>query len=205
MNKPHATLHCVGMLNRTASLISLATINPDIERYQDDVDDDAQPLGTDFVHNQVENENALCDQCQNFDIQSFARNGSKRKGYLLKDVEAGVARCCQFCELLLDAVKNVARPEYFYTNAISGRTTLNPDLYVHMTISESYRDVKSGVLSPDLQANRFLVELGDRFSGVRNASEHEICIAAEPGRYLHAPRINRADQEVTARKSGSLE
>ncbi|KAI9768699.1 MAG: hypothetical protein M1840_004694 [Geoglossum simile] len=172
------------MLSRSTSLISLATIDPDIERYRDDWNDDVQPLAVDAFRSQAEAEISLCARCQNFDIQSFARSANRRKGYLLKDVELAANQSCQFCGLLLDAVKNVEKPEYFYTNATTGRTTLNPDLYVHMTISESYKDDALATLSPGLQANRFLIELGDRFSGVRNQSKHEICIAADPGRYL---------------------
>ncbi|RYP58663.1 hypothetical protein DL769_008849 [Monosporascus sp. CRB-8-3] len=168
------------MLNRSTSLISLATIDSDIERCRDDRDDDVQPLAIDAVRNQAEAEPFLCARCQNFDIQSFARSAGRRKGYLLKDVEAAANKSCQFCKLLLDAVKDVEKPEYFYVNAIVGRTTLNPDLYVHMTISESYKDEALATTSPGLQANRFLIELGDRFSGIRNQSKHEICIAADP-------------------------
>lgn len=196
------------MLNRSTSLISLATIDPDIERYRDNRDDDAQPLAINAVSDQAEAEPALCPRCQNFDIQSFARSANRRKGYLLKEVEAAANQSCQFCELLLDAVKDVEKPEYFYLNAIWGRTTLNPDLYVHMTISESYKDEALATTSPGLQANRLLIELGDRFSGIRNQSRHEICIAADPGRYLLAAYRTfggyRADKFITS-KSGGFE
>jgi hypothetical protein len=156
------------MLNRSRSLILLATIDPDIEPYRDDWEDDAQPLGVGAVRNQAEAELSLCVRCQNFDIQSFARSADGRKGFLLKDVEAAADQGCQFCGLLLDAVKDAEKPEYFYNNAFVGKTTLNPDLYVHMTISESYKEERLTTPSRGLRANRFLVELGDRFSGVRN-------------------------------------
>jgi len=169
------------MLNRSTSLISLATIDPDIEPYSDNWDDDAQPLAVRIVGNQAEAEISLCTRCQNFDIQSFARGTNRRKGYLLKDVEASANQGCQFCRLLLDAVKAAEKPEYAYGNYFRGRTMLYPDLYVHMTISESYKDEISAPPSQGLRANRFLIELGDRFSGIRNPSNHEICIAADPG------------------------
>lgn len=172
------------MLNRNTSLISLTTIDPDIEPYRDEWEDDAQPLAVGAVCNQAEAEISLCARCQNFDIQSFARGADRRKGYLLKDVEAAADQGCQFCGLLLDAVKDADKPEYFYTNVFGGKTTLNPDLYVHMTISESYKEETLTTPSGGLRANRFLIELGDRFSGVRNPSNHEICIAADPGRCL---------------------
>jgi hypothetical protein len=195
------------MLNPSPSLISLATIGPDIE-YRDDWGHDAQPLAVSAVCNQAEAEISLCPRCQNFDIQSFARGADRRKGYLLKEVEAAADRGCQFCRLLLDAVKDAEKPEYFYSNVFVGKTALNPDLYVHITISESYKDEKLATPSRGLRANRFLVELGDRFSGMRNPSNHEICITADPGRYLLAAyskhRGYQADSFVT-RKSGGLE
>jgi hypothetical protein len=197
------------MLNRSTSLISLATIDPDIEPYRDDWEDDSQSLAVGAVRNQAEAEISLCARCQNFDIQSFARGADRRKGYLLKNVEAAADQGCQFCGLLLDAVKDVEKPEYFYSNAfVGGKTTLNPDLYVHMTISENYKDKTLATPSRGLRANRLLVELGDRFSGMRNPSNHEICIASDPGRYLVAAyskfRGYQADAFVT-RKSGSFE
>lgn len=125
----------------------------------------------------------MCPRCQNFDIQSFAKSRDRRKGYLLKDVEEAADQDCQFCGLLLEAVKDVDKPEYFYTNVFWGETTLNPDLYVHMKISESFKGEASPMPSGGLRANRFLIELGDRFSGVRSPSNHDICIAADPGNY----------------------
>ncbi|KAH8787090.1 hypothetical protein F5882DRAFT_114013 [Hyaloscypha sp. PMI_1271] len=168
------------MLNRSTSLISLATIDPDIEPYRDQWEYDAQPLAVGAVRNLAEAEISLCARCQNIDIQSFARSADRRKGYLLKEVEAAADQGCQFCRLLLDAVRDAEKPEYFYSNVFGGKTTLNPDLYVHMTIAESYKDETLATPSQGLRANRFLVELGDRFSGVRNPSNHEICIAADP-------------------------
>jgi hypothetical protein len=196
------------MLNRSTSLISLATIDPDIEPHRDDREYDAHPLAVGAVRNQAEAEISLCARCQNLDIQSFARAADRRKGYPLKEVEAAAEQGCQFCGLLLDAVKDAEKPEYFYTNVFVGKTILNPDLYVHITISESYKDETLATPSRGLRANRFLVELGDRFSGMRNPSNHEICIAADPGRYLLAAYIKfkgyRADALVT-RKSGGFE
>lgn len=192
---------------RSASLISLATIDPNIEPYRDDWEYDAPPLSIGAGRNQAEAEFSLCARCQNFDIQLFARGADRRKGYLLKEVESAADQGCQFCGLLLDAVKDVEKPTYFYSNIFGGNTTLNPDLYVHMTISDSYRDEASATPSLALRGNRFFVELGDRFSGVRNSSKHEICIAADPGRYLltiHKNIRNQADASVT-RKPGGLE
>ncbi|KAF2647721.1 hypothetical protein K491DRAFT_763527 [Lophiostoma macrostomum CBS 122681] len=78
------------------------------------------------------------------------------------------------------AERNVERPTYFYTTAFNGQKTTNPDLYVHMTVSKNYQDDKASLMAPGLHANRLLIQLGDRFSGVRNQSEHEICLAADP-------------------------
>lgn len=172
------------MLRRITSAISLDTIDADAESYRDDLDDGANPTSGPAVAEEAA-DGALCDRCQNFDIQSFARSATRRKGYLLKDVEASAYLQCGFCAMLWDAVKDVAKPEYFYTNTLGpGRTVTNPDLYVHMTISESYKEVPSIKTSAGLHANRLLIELGGRFSGERNASKDEICFAADPCRCI---------------------
>jgi hypothetical protein len=67
-----------------------------------------------------------------------------------------------------------------------GKIILNPDLYVYIIISESYKDEILATPSRGLHTNRFLVKLGDRFSGIRNPSNYEICITTDPGRYLLA-------------------
>jgi hypothetical protein len=194
------------MPNSSTSLISLATIDPHIEPYRDE-QEDAQQLVVGQAHNQAEAEISLCARCENFDIQSFARGADRRKGYLLKDVKVAADRGCQFCGLLLDAVEDTEKPEYFYTTAFGGKTILNPDLYVHMTISESHKDEKLTTPARGLRANRLLVELGDRFSGMRNPSNHEICIASDPGRNLLAPytkfRGYQANAFVTRKSGGS--
>ncbi|KAG4433303.1 hypothetical protein IFR05_011223 [Cadophora sp. M221] len=169
------------MLRRRASLISLATIDPDAEPYHDDWEYEPPPLSIGAVCGAAEAETSLCSRCQNFDIQSFSKSTDRRKGFLLKEVEAAAAEGCQFCRLLLDAVKDIEKPDYFYTNVFMGVTKLSPDLYVHMTISDSYKDENPASPSLGLQANRFLIELGDRFSGMKSPSSHEICIAADPG------------------------
>jgi hypothetical protein len=167
------------MLTRITSSISLATLDPDTDSHRDDLEVGEQQLPR---HDQAEAGSPLCARCQSFDLQSFARSADRRKGYLLKDVKAAAAQRCQLCSLLLEALEDVEEPEYFHTNTFVGKTTLHPELYVHMTVSENYNEASLGTSTAGLQANRLLVELGDRFSGVRNASEHEICIAADPGR-----------------------
>lgn len=87
---------------------------------------------------------------------------------------------------MLESVKDVAEPEYFQSNAFWGRTVTKPDLWVHMTLSRDYDEGKMGQGSVNgdgregMGVNRMLVELGDRFSGVRNKSDMEICVAADP-------------------------
>jgi len=195
------------MLRYSASSISLATIDPDIEPYHDDWEYETQPLALGSVRTQAaaEPEPTLCARCQDFDIQSFARGLGRRRGYLLKDVEAAAEQGCHFCGLLLDAAKDAKKPEYFYTNAFkAGRTTLNPELYVHMTISESYKSEALTTRSEGLRANRLLVELGDRFSGMRNPSNHEICIAADAGKYFKCTLelIHDANASVVRQSGG---
>lgn len=169
------------MLRRAASAIALAPINLDTEPYRDGWHDEASEWDS-----QHTSENALlCPRCQAFNIQSFTRSTERRKGYLLKDVEREAGVGCMFCALLLDAVKDVESPEYFYSNTFGmKRTVTKPDLWIHMTLSESYlaRDAKDR--SGPLRANRLLIELGDRFSGIRNVSRDEICLAADSGRSL---------------------
>jgi hypothetical protein len=58
------------MLSRSSSLISLATIDPDVEPYHDDWEYESQRLAIGGVHNQAEAEDdlSLCARCQDFDI-----------------------------------------------------------------------------------------------------------------------------------------
>lgn len=169
------------MLRRITSAISLDTIDPDAELYRSGWGDDAPSLGLTVRHGTAGNVASLCDRCQNFNIQSFAQGMTRRKGYLLKEVEDSAETGCDFCALLLDAVKDIEKPEYFFTNAFApGRTVTNPDLYIHMTASESYKSDLPGSGSLGLRANRLFIELGDRFSGLRKISTHEICLAADP-------------------------
>jgi len=84
--------------------------------------------------------------------------------------------------LLLDSVKDIEKPKYFNSTPLWGRVKpTNRDLYLHMTVSENYVGEKLLPVSPGLRVNRLLTEIGDRFSEVRNASEHELCLAADPG------------------------
>lgn len=168
------------MPRRTPSLISLATVDLVAEVDRDEWLEAAQARDVEDTSDEAEAAASLCNRCQNFDIQSFARSPSRRRGYLLKDVEMSARDGCEFCSLLLDGVKDVERPTYFYTTTFNRQKTTNPDLYVHMTVSESYRDDKASLMAPGLRANRLFIQLGDRFSEVRNQSEHEICLAADP-------------------------
>lgn len=121
----------------------------------------------------------LCPRCQRFDIQSFAKGVDHRRGYLLRDVETAAAEGCEFCMLLLASLKNIPRPTYFYMSFGSRRPT-NSDLYVHMTLSENYSEMKKQPGSLGLRVNRLQTEIGGRFSEVKNASEYELCLAADP-------------------------
>ena len=126
----------------------------------------------------------LCARCQNFDIHSFAKTPSRRRGYTYRDVESNAEEgVCDFCALLWDSVREVAPPKYFYASSIPGwlRTT-TPDLYVHMTVSRNHEAPSTDQGPPLLSANRLLVQVGDRFSDVRNDSPHELCLAADEGR-----------------------
>lgn len=172
------------MPRRTSSLISLTTIDPAAAVEHDEWLEAAQARDVEDTGDEAEAAASLCNRCQNFDIQSFTRSPSRRRGYLLKDVETSARDGCEFCSLLLDGVKDVERPTYFYTTAFNRKKTTNPDLYVHMTVSESFRDDKASLMAPGLRANRLLIQLGDRFSEVRNQSEHEICLGADRCTYF---------------------
>jgi hypothetical protein len=124
----------------------------------------------------------LCDNCQNFDIQSFTRNPNHTRGFLHRDVKHGAEEGCEFCSLLWDSIEGVELPTYKYANFRGGQNPLLSDDYVHMTISKDYDNVKLRK-GEGLGANRMLVERGHRFTDVRNASDWEICLAAEPGKY----------------------
>lgn len=122
----------------------------------------------------------LCELCQNFDIHSFTRSSTPTRGYLLRHVEAA-AIGCEFCSLLFDSVKDVEKPTYFYKSLLGGSTyDLKPDLYLHMTLSENYSSTKKQSNWLPLGANRLSTEIGGRFSDVKSASKHELCLAADP-------------------------
>jgi hypothetical protein len=127
----------------------------------------------------------LCTRCQNFNIQSFASGSTRTRGYRFGDVKCSseLEPPCQFCALLFDAVKSLRAPLYFTSSAAIGRShpIADPELYVHMTLSEDYGSARARPGSQGLGGNRLLVEIGDRFGEVRERSEHEICLAAEPG------------------------
>jgi hypothetical protein len=128
------------------------------------------------------NRGTLCDRCQRFDIQSFARRASRRCGYDIRGVEVAAANGCEFCLLLLDSVKDIEKPAYYTSIPARGQAKpINLDLYLHMTVSENYVNKKLLPVSPGLRVNRLLTEIGDRFNEIRNASERELCLAADPG------------------------
>lgn len=135
------------------------------------------------MSDKAEGSASLCARCINFDIQSFASKPTRRKGYRVEDVLKSVDSGCEFCALLLNAITDVETPDYYMMNTLRfGNTVLHPDLYIHMSISDSYKEEAPRDSSTGLCANRLLIELGARFHGVRNISGHEICLAAEPCR-----------------------
>ena len=170
--------YLIAMSNRPASLLELDTVLPTPYLDENDALDIPNVRPVNFG-----NGAALCDRCQRFDIQSFTRSVNRRCVYALREVEAAAANGCEFCSLLFDSVKDVEKPTYFYTifQTYNRRRALNPDLYLHMALSENYINKNLNQVSPGLQVNRLLLEIGDRFSEVRNASEHELCLAADPG------------------------
>ncbi len=159
------------MSNRPASLIELDAV---VSR------DDAQPESRSDEY-AVEAGTPLCKLCQGFDIQSFTRSSTRRRGYLLRHVEAA-ADACEFCSLLLDSVKDIEKPTYFYLRSFSDyrdQEVLNPDLYVHMTLSENYAISRKQYGSLPSGVNRLSTEVGDRIGDLKSASDHELCLAAD--------------------------
>jgi hypothetical protein len=87
--------------------------------------------------------------------------------------------------MLFESVKDVAVPEYMESNTFWGKKRIMLDIYVHMTLSKDYAERTSREVGDGLQTNRMLLEVGDRFSGVRNRSNVEICVAADPSKLLY--------------------
>jgi hypothetical protein len=166
------------MLN-PADLIELEAIVPTSDSGLDDAQDISgiahlEPTG-------VKNGAILCNRCLRFDIQLFARSASCSCGYLLREVEVAAANGCEFCSLLLDSVSDVEKPTYLNCTILDRNIPTNRDLYAHLTLSENYGNRGNRPVSLGLQVNRLLTELGDRFSDMRNASGHELCLAADLG------------------------
>lgn len=158
----------MAMHNRCASLIELGQLGV-VPSVSDNLPDQAE-----------DNATRLCDRCQRFDLQSFAGDRSLRHGYALRDVEAAASNGCEFCTLLLDSVKDVEKPEYFSATIFGGRRPRNPDLYVYMTLSENYVQSKTPPGFPGLRVNRLLTEIGDKYTKLTSASDHELCLVADP-------------------------
>jgi hypothetical protein len=125
----------------------------------------------------------LCERCLDFDIQSFRKSPSHRRGYRYQDVKSnGESAKCEFCALLWSSVKGIEPPSYFYSSSIPGwlRTT-TPEIYVHMTMSQNYEPPSANQYTSRLEVNRLLLQVGDRFSDVRHDSPHELCLVADEG------------------------
>ncbi|KAH8912991.1 HET-domain-containing protein [Coniochaeta sp. PMI_546] len=176
--------------NRPPSLIELDSVILPLDGGEDVYSTDDQPG----------HETDLCPRCQQFNIQSFNLSNDFTRGYLLSDVRSAAADGCAFCSLLLDSVSTVSRPRdatELEPNPLRLPVNNNPDIYVHMTLSRDYEQVTSNSLDTGLGVNRLRTAIADRFSEVRNASDHELCLAAELG----SPGAQSAD--VTGRYLGS--
>lgn len=167
----------------TPSSIFLGTVDPIAEADYEEWSEAARARDVEDASDRAEPGASLCNRCQSFDVQS-GRSPSRRKGYLLEDVEMSAHDGCEFCSLLLDGVKNVERRTYFYLTAFNGQKTTNLDLYVHKIVFGSFRDDKARLMATGLRANSLLIQRCDRFSEVRNQSEHEIHLTADPCTYF---------------------
>lgn len=155
-----------------------STAGPYSHRYQEDAP--PQPPIQNVNTGVHPGNSPLCSRCRDFDIQTFTTSPTHTRGYLLSDVEAATASGCEFCTLLFDAVRYLERPKYYSTSASYGPNLVKRDLYIHMTLSQNYESVNARPATKGLSTNRMRVELGDRFSEMRNASDYELCLAADP-------------------------
>jgi hypothetical protein len=122
----------------------------------------------------------LCERCQRFDLQSFARDAShRRRGYALRDVERGASESCDFYALLLDSLAGVAKPVYFSTTLWGRQRPRNPEFFVYLSVSENYAQPKPKITGPGLRANHLLTEIGDYDTTITSVSPHELCLVAD--------------------------
>ena len=167
------------MANLPANLIELDSVISTPELTRDHVPD--VPDIPDFTidNNDAAAKAVLCERCKHFDIQSFSKSSTGKRGYLLHDVECSAKDGCEFCSLLLESLEDVEKPNYFYSDALGRRVVSTPDLYVHMSLSENYSEKSAGPF--ELRANRLQVEIGGRYSDVKHVSKTELCLAADQG------------------------
>ncbi|KAI1815397.1 hypothetical protein GGS20DRAFT_335475 [Poronia punctata] len=103
----------------------------------------------------MKKEEQLYINYQNFNIQSLLpqnnKNKPKRKGYPLSSVLTSSQSSCPFCKFLLSAIEDVEKPIYFQTHVFKGKAEIQPEIYIHMT------------LSPSSSRSLLSLELGDRF------------------------------------------
>jgi len=134
-------------------------------------------------------EAVLCERCKNFDIQAFARSENRTRGYMLHDVQlaatnAGDCADCAFCSLVLRSVEDVERPKdttEWELNPFRIPIDKDPSMYVHMTpCADNIITATDPTITSGLRANRLRAAVADRFSEVMNASEHELCLVADP-------------------------
>lgn len=141
----------------------------------------------------------LCCQCSIFDIQSFARTPYRSRGYKRSDVEKSAASNCRFCLLLLDSVRGLDPPDPFYISTFGALRSIEPELYIHMTLSENYETATKKTVGP-LCFNRLHTAIGGRFDEVRSHSDVELCVAADPSE-LNGQRNARLELITSYRQS----
>jgi hypothetical protein len=119
---------------------------------------------------------SLCDRCQQFDIQSFAKASEGRRGYTLSSVEEGAREGCEFCDLLFECVSELPGEEW----------KQHKEPYIHMTLWENdTRRISKIPPHGGLCANRLKLWVGGLYTVKQKESEidvfnGEICLAAEP-------------------------
>jgi ribosome-binding protein aMBF1 (putative translation factor) len=140
----------------------------------------------------------LCEQCKQFDIQSFGKAPDGRKGYALSSIQKGARDGCEFCGLLYDCVEELPDGEW--------KEVKKP--YIHLSLWEDYTiRIKKGRSTDGLSANRLAIWVGGRYTVKPRESEvavssAEICLAADIGKLCYDIPLLPL---ISNRESGSFE
>jgi hypothetical protein len=122
---------------------------------------------------------SLCNLCQTFDIQCFAKSTYGLRGYSVEHVQSAAEQGCEFCEILNDCVKELPAGEW--------QKERKP--YVHLSLWENYTRKIQNRQPNGLRANRLKIWVGGLNSMRPRRSEvaissAEICLAADISAFI---------------------